>query len=209
MRKKPAFIIAAVILGAGAVELVSFIVFTAFGDRFTFCDPGRFALTAADDLDAMRRRFDERLGWDNHYDTPLAERPRPVSYGRPLIACFGDSYTHCDEVGDDETWQTYLAGLLEADVYNFGTPGYGTDQAYLKYLGMRGHLRTPVVALGLISEIPCEARTSCPVSATGGSYVGSASTTIGTTGISIRCDPFPTRGFCSTDGSGSRRTTES
>lgn len=104
------------------------------------------------DTQRLRHEYDQRFGWDHHYDTPLTERPRPVTYGRPLIAAFGDSYTHCTDVRDHETWQTYLAGLLEADVYNFGTGGFGTDQAYLKYLEIRPSLETPIVVLGLISE---------------------------------------------------------
>jgi hypothetical protein len=145
------FSIVTALLGLCLIELGSRVFFTVFRERFTFHEVGQFKLRDGD-ARRLRREYDRRFGWDHHYDTPLAERPRPVSYGRPLIASFGDSYTHCTGVRDDETWQTYLAALLEADVYNFGTGGFGTDQAYLKYLAVRSSLETPIVVLGLISE---------------------------------------------------------
>lgn len=150
-RRKTFFSISAAVLGLCLIELFSCIFFTVFRERFTFHEVDQFKLRDGD-ARRLRHEYDRRFGWDYHYDTPLTERPRPVSYGRPLVAAFGDSYTHCTGVRDHETWQTYLAGLLEADVYNFGTGGFGTDQAYLKYLEMKPSLETPIVVLGLISE---------------------------------------------------------
>jgi len=145
------FSIAAAVIGLCLIELCSFIFFTVFQERFTFHEVDRFMLRDGD-AERLRREYDRRFGWDHHYDTHLTERPRPVEYGHPLIATFGDSYTHCTDVQDHETWQTYLAGLLGSDVYNFGTGGFGTDQAYLKYLEIEPGLETPIVVLGLISE---------------------------------------------------------
>lgn len=145
------FSIAAVVMGLSLIELCSLIFFTAFRERFTFHEVDQFMLRDGD-AERLRREYDLRFGWDHHYETPRTERPRPVSYNRPLIAAFGDSYTHCTDVEDHETWETYLSELLEADVYNFGTGGFGTDQAYLKFLEINPSLETPIVILGLISE---------------------------------------------------------
>lgn len=51
------------------------------------------------------------------------------------IACFGDSFVHCDGEKDEDTWEHYLeksVGNLE--VLNFGVGGYGLTQSYLRYL---------------------------------------------------------------------------
>ena len=49
------------------------------------------------------------------------------------IASFGDSYTFCRQVNDDETWQSHLAKKLNFNIQNFGVGNYGLDQAYLRY----------------------------------------------------------------------------
>jgi hypothetical protein len=75
-----------------------------------------------------------------------------MDYQDPYIASFGDSFVFGEEVRDDETWQEYLASALGRDVYNFGTGGYGTDQAYLKFLEKYPRVKTPIVILGLTTE---------------------------------------------------------
>gem|GEM_PF-422547 len=77
-------------------------------------------------------------------------RSRPNEYpisppeGVLRIALFGDSFTHGDEEPFDETWGKFLEDdLIEAgistEVMNFGVPGYGIGQAYLrwKYVGQK------------------------------------------------------------------------
>jgi hypothetical protein len=46
------------------------------------------------------------------------------------INTYGDSFTHCHQVSDSETWQEYLAGHLGEPVRNFGMGGYGVYQTY-------------------------------------------------------------------------------
>ena len=57
---------------------------------------------------------------------------------RPVyrIATVGDSHTFCEDVKYEECWGDYLEGALgtEFQVLNFGVPGYGVDQAYLRYI---------------------------------------------------------------------------
>ena len=57
---------------------------------------------------------------------------RVIHYGdRPgRIHTFGDSFTHCDQVSDGETWQEYLAAHLQESVRNYGVGGYSVYQAY-------------------------------------------------------------------------------
>ncbi len=66
------------------------------------------------------------------------------------IAAFGDSFTHCDEVPFEECWTHLVEIETEARVFNAGVPGYGTDQAYLRYLEMRDIIEPDIVILGLM-----------------------------------------------------------
>lgn len=92
------------------------------------------------------KMFHPVLGWDyppgiaytdshgvRYRHGKLGERRTCTSYKTDLIATYGDSFTYCSDVGDCETWQTYLARDIQSNVLNFGVAGYGTDQAYLKY----------------------------------------------------------------------------
>ena len=135
----------------GAVELASFLFVRLRGERFTFFEPAGYTIDPAE-LPNLRRAFDAELGWQEHYATEFGERPRPADYPTSLLAAFGDSYTHCDQVDDDETWPAYLAAAIDRNVFNFGSGGYGTDQAYLRFLRDYPRVRTPLVSLGLIPE---------------------------------------------------------
>jgi hypothetical protein len=55
--------------------------------------------------------------------------------GKTRIALVGDSYTFAEEVRYEETWGYLLEKALgsEFQFLNFGVPGYGVDQAYLRY----------------------------------------------------------------------------
>ena len=65
---------------------------------------------------------------------PEAGYSREVPAGKLRVLTFGDSFTHCDEVGDAETWQAQLNAIRpDVEAVNFGVPGYGTDQAFLRW----------------------------------------------------------------------------
>jgi hypothetical protein len=96
-------------------------------------------------------RFDAALGWlptpdSSHQggDIPYrtnraglrAEREYPL--GPPpetrRLAAFGDSFTYCEEVELEDCWTTQLQRQWpRGEVLNFGVPGYGPDQAWLRY----------------------------------------------------------------------------
>ncbi len=63
------------------------------------------------------------------------------------LAAFGDSFTHCDDVDLSGCW---TFGLEQAwagrEVLNFGAPGYGPDQAWLRY-GRDGRAYRPCAVL--------------------------------------------------------------
>ncbi len=118
--------------------------------------------------------YDERLGWTlgkNRYrEASDGEGPYWSSveglraaregfvYGKVErktdIAILGDSFTFGSEVGYEETWGAALNRLLgeEFRILNFGVPGYGLGQAYLRYeVDARGW-NPKIVILGFISE---------------------------------------------------------
>lgn len=95
--------------------------------------------------------FDRELGWTNRAssgtgvraDTPynynaLGARSQREHTAEPApgvlrVACFGESFTHGDEVGDLDTWPVQLEQLdARIEALNFGVGGYGPDQALLR-----------------------------------------------------------------------------
>lgn len=143
--------VASVVLAVLTVEALCALLFNLVSWRIRFFDPTRFS-PPQDQLAMLVRNFDPDLGWRSHHTTPFGERPRPVTYDRPLLSTFGDSFTYCDEVKDHESWQTVLAERLHADVYNFGNNAYGPDQAYLRFQQDFPKTRTPLVTLGFLIE---------------------------------------------------------
>lgn len=69
------------------------------------------------------------------------------------IASFGDSFTHGDDVANDETYQVLLEALRPRwEVLNFGVGGYGLDQAYLRYVTEGAGLAPHIVFIGFMAE---------------------------------------------------------
>lgn len=64
-----------------------------------------------------------------------SRRPRPGVF---RVALFGDSFTHGDEEPWEKSWAKFLGDELSsvgvrAEVLNFGVPGYGVGQAFLRW----------------------------------------------------------------------------
>ncbi|MDH3771474.1 MAG: hypothetical protein OET79_10900, partial [Nitrospirota bacterium] len=80
------------------------------------------------------------LGWPvKSVDSKLdlaGSRPIPLfpDPGNECVATYGDSFTYGSEVEHDEAWSNVLSQRLGCRVANFGVPGYGTDQALLRFL---------------------------------------------------------------------------
>lgn len=70
------------------------------------------------------------------------------------VAAFGDSFTHGDEVGNDDTWAAQLSAEKSKDleVMNFGVGGQAPDQALLRYRKIGHKYNANVVVLGLMPE---------------------------------------------------------
>jgi hypothetical protein len=138
------------------VELMSFAAGSLLARRSLLYDPPR-----VDDYAAYLAKRDPLLGWSAPVnDTKRSEVDRagsrliprfPDPATRSCVALFGDSFTWGDEVASDAAPSNVLSELLGCRVANYGVPGYGTDQAYLRYsLAVKDD--APVVVLGYFSE---------------------------------------------------------
>lgn len=87
-------------------------------------------------------------GWDNYGKSP---RPSSGQHNRPCVTTFGDSFTHGDEVGNDEAWSHLASERLGCEVANYGVGGFGTDQSLVRFNEIAP--TTPVVILGVYQEM--------------------------------------------------------
>ncbi|MCK5346998.1 MAG: hypothetical protein KAR20_26495, partial [Candidatus Heimdallarchaeota archaeon] len=115
--------------------------------------------------------FDPFLGWVRRPNTSGVEKGKlsnstfeidargarnlPFDVEENVIASFGDSYTFCRQVKDNETWQYHLSKKLQAGVLNFGVGNYGIDQALLRYESMELPETVKMVILGFVPETIC------------------------------------------------------
>lgn len=76
--------------------------------------------------------------------------------GKVRVLCVGDSFTHGDGVLLEDTWESKLeAKDSRLEVLNMGTPGYGTDQAFLRWRKEGQAFQSHAVVLGIWPENLC------------------------------------------------------
>ena len=95
----------------------------------------RSVLALDDDLDLRRavRSFEFAEATPRGYDNGETQARVPPP-GSLRIAAFGDSFTHGDEVPNEDTWQEILMRAHpDVEAMNFGVGAYGLDQAFLHY----------------------------------------------------------------------------
>lgn len=96
---------------------------------------------------------DRRLPYRSNGDGLRSSREyrRSPPDGVIRVAAFGDSFTHCDEVAEEDSWESILEQSLGGgvEVLNFGVSAYGTDQAFLRYREQGQPFHPHVVVLGL------------------------------------------------------------
>jgi hypothetical protein len=103
----------------------------AVGQAYVAFDP-ELGWVSTPDIDWVH----ERIHYRNTHDGLRANRtytPIPPT-GIHRLAAYGDSFTYSEQVDVNECWTSQLeARLPETEVLNFGVPGYGPDQAWLRY----------------------------------------------------------------------------
>jgi len=111
-------------------------------------------------------RFDPDLGWTlkehgsfgPHYTTNSYGLRSKREYnftktpGALRIMAFGDSFVHGDGVSNNSTFPFFLESVGNVEALNFGTSGYGLDQAYLKYQKYGKKFETDIVLICFMSE---------------------------------------------------------
>jgi len=119
----------------------------------------------------LAHAWDAQLGWGkNSPDRPMVQTNRldqqwianyEIDGSRRSVlmdltigaTSYGDSFTHCSEVQDDETWQHFFGEMTGIAMKNFGAPGFGTGQALMRF---RRHVSrgivAPVTVLGIYED---------------------------------------------------------
>lgn len=72
--------------------------------------------------------------------------------GTKRVLAFGDSFTEGGCVGDGQRYTDVLQRTLDAEVYNFGISGTGTDQQYLIYREIGSRYEHDLVVVGVWIE---------------------------------------------------------
>jgi hypothetical protein len=65
------------------------------------------------------------------------------------IHTYGNSFTHCDQVSDGETWQEYLAAHIQEPIRNYGVGGYSVYQAFRRMLKVEKENRAQYIILNI------------------------------------------------------------
>jgi hypothetical protein len=105
---------------------------------------------------------DDEFGWrmkestENDYFQDAADSRLSPAFPDPeaqnnCVTLYGDSYTYSSEVDSKHAWGNVLAEMLNCRVANYGVGGYGSDQAYLRFLAATDET-APVVMLNHLSE---------------------------------------------------------
>ena len=131
---------ATLILIVAPLELVSYMVGSQLMiARGLVYSPAKISKDAYQDYLATRH---EVLGWikaktQEDFDA-IGSREIPL-FRDPLthkacVSIYGDSYTYSNRNSSRDAWSNQLSGLLDCRVSNFGVSGYGTDQAFMRFL---------------------------------------------------------------------------
>jgi len=113
--------------------------------------------------------FDEELGWirkpnSSHEEkgkegatkwttNTIGARTNPdFDSIKSLISCYGDSFTFCRQVNDNQTWEHFLSKNLNQNVVNFGVGNYGIDQSLMRMKREFPKNQTKIVILGVVPD---------------------------------------------------------
>ncbi len=110
-------------------------------------------------------QYDPELGWVHHqavgstgvdgskvfYDYERDGARKAVNFPEAphRIRTYGDSFTHCSQASNNETWQEYLAAHIQEPVRNYGVGGYSVYQAYRRMVKVEKNIRGGYVILNI------------------------------------------------------------
>jgi hypothetical protein len=144
---------------AAAVELAAFLYTTYLARNYGILF---FVPHITEDYPTYAARVNPRLGWPSPQALTKAQENlarqqaalRPDSApGQPpaSLSAYGDSFTAGFGVEPEETWSEVLGARLGTHIANYGVPGFGSDQAYLRF---QANHQDPakIVFFGFLSE---------------------------------------------------------
>lgn len=162
------FHVLCLVIAFGIVEALSFVVI-AVSPRFTSEEIRRTTDIFREQTERIQAllapdpkllQLDPELGWryrGGYRDARNQMNSQGIRSGREYsqfpdpgvvrVAAFGDSFVYCNEVANEDSWPALVeATFPNIEVLNYGVGGYGTDQAYLRYL-MEGSVLSPDVVI--------------------------------------------------------------
>lgn len=140
----------------GTAELISFVSL-----EFILSPLGAAYLPAPLGEDQFRVYMTERhpiLGWPKisaiRENKGLNSRRSLVNskFKNSCVSLYGDSFTFSEGVSDRHTWAETAATELRCKVRNFGVGGYGSDQAYLRFVQQKDRDPSKIIVLNHLSE---------------------------------------------------------
>ena len=145
--------VAALVVSLAILEAGFFVISLFLPNSFDYVPP-------------TRERFERYLAYSAQHShvssgwLPNAELTAPAGYrlspagadyAAPCLSLYGDSFTWGFRVTDSEAWGDLLTKSLGCRVDNYGVAGYGTDQAYLRFVDNEAD-EAPVAVLSVWSE---------------------------------------------------------
>ena len=120
----------------------------------------------------LKNGYDSQLGWIRKPNTSNYEKNKNgktswninsigsrINPGfdnqKASISCYGDSFTFCRQVNDNETWEHFLSKLTKMNVQNFGVGNYGIDQSILRLEREYSKNPTEIVILTVVPDTIC------------------------------------------------------
>jgi hypothetical protein len=96
--------------------------------------------------DGLARANSQGIRGDNDYSMVPPDRAIRIS-------AFGDSFTHSNDVNNENTWTAKLNRTdSRVEVLNFGVGAYGLDQAFLRYKQDGVPYHSHIILIGFMSE---------------------------------------------------------
>ena len=106
--------------------------------------------------------YNEKLGWDykffkkkKNFITKSGFRKSKYSQRKKNVLAFGDSYTFCRQVKDNQTWEEIISKKKRTFVANYGVGNYGLDQAFLKFELSKKSKENKIIIFGFVPETIC------------------------------------------------------
>jgi len=110
-------------------------------------------------------QYDSELGWVHHeaigsagvdrskafysYESDGARKVINFPYKPSRIRTYGNSFTHCSQANNNETWEEYLAAHIQEPVRNYGVGGHSVYQAYRRMLKVEKKISGGYVILNI------------------------------------------------------------